>query len=284
MDPAPAGHRGGDARASTRESPIPLFWTGGWDSTYRLLTLLLVQQRCVQPYYVIDDARRRPSVPAERQAMQRIRQHIEARDPQAAARLLDTIECPLSAIAPDPGLQAHYEACLRQVVIGGQYEWLARFCRQRGIDGMELAIHLDDKARTLLADYVDGSRTALDARFAGLGPYELFRTFRFPLFDQSKTAMRERARQLGFEDLMKLTWFCHRPRGGQPCGTCNPCIYTIEEGLSDRIPPFGRLRYRLRVTPRLRHWLAGSPLLYLGVRTMYRRARALARCTLHSGA
>ena len=42
--------------------------------------------------------------------------------------------------------------------------------------------------------------------------------------------MRTQARQAGFDEIMSLTWFCHRPRHGQPCGTCNPCIYTIEEG------------------------------------------------------
>ena len=34
------------------DSPRRLLWTGGWDSTYRLLDLLLVQKQHVQPYYV----------------------------------------------------------------------------------------------------------------------------------------------------------------------------------------------------------------------------------------
>ena len=76
-----------------------------------------------------------------------------------------------------------------------------------------------------------------------------------------------------FEDVMKLTWFCHRPRRGQPCGTCNPCIYTIEEGLGERVPMSGRLRYHLRVIPRVRHWLTRHPDLYMRVRALYRRLR-----------
>ena len=35
-----------------------LFWTGGWDSTFRVLQLLLLHKRSVQPYYVIDEDRR----------------------------------------------------------------------------------------------------------------------------------------------------------------------------------------------------------------------------------
>jgi hypothetical protein len=61
---------------------------------------------------------------------------------------------------------------------------------------------------------------------------------------------------------------------GQACGTCNPCIYTIEEKLGERVPLAGRIRYRLRVVPRLRNWLAAHPGLYMKTRALYRRMRA----------
>ena len=41
-----------------RTKPINLFWTGGWDSTYRLLYLLIVEKKYVQPYYIIDLTRK----------------------------------------------------------------------------------------------------------------------------------------------------------------------------------------------------------------------------------
>jgi hypothetical protein len=85
--------------------------------------------------------------------------------------------------------------------------------------------------------------------------------------------MREEAMRQNFADLMQLTWFCHRPRKGQPCGTCNPCIYTIEEGLGDRIPFANRARYYVRVVPRLRHWLTRHPDLYGQIRAVYRKLR-----------
>ena len=94
------------------------------------------------------------------------------------------------------------------------------------------------------------------------------------LFDMTKRHMQAEARLSGFDDLMNLTWFCHRPRKGAPCGTCNPCIYTIEEGLGERVPLAGRVRYHLRVVPRLRRWLTRHPDLYMKVRGVYRRLRA----------
>lgn len=67
----------------------PLLWTGGWDSTFRLLSLLLGEQREVQPYYIIDSLRYRPAVPAEREAMRLIRQRLLRCHPDAAVRLAE---------------------------------------------------------------------------------------------------------------------------------------------------------------------------------------------------
>ena len=256
------------AQGSTR-----LLWTGGWDSTFRLLQLLLLERRSVQPYYVVEGARRSSS--AEQAAMRNIRELLRTSHPEASARLQETVEVPLDQIAADAHMFSNYENALYSGFIGGQYEWLARMCAQHGVTDMELAIHRDDKARELLAELIDVSRQQLDARFAGDARYELFQCFRFPLFDMTKQQMRSAARKDGFEDFMALTWFCHRPRAGQPCGVCNPCIYTIEEGLADRVPLAGRIRYRLRVLPRLRRLLTRHPELYMRVRGAYRKLRGL---------
>jgi hypothetical protein len=267
-----------DQSASARQraaAPVSLLWTGGWDSTFRLLTLLLQEGREVQPYYILDDPHHRPSVPADGHAMTRIREGLAERAPHAAALLGPTIECELREIAPNAEITEHFERSLRSAFIGGQYEWLARFCAEHGIQDLELSIHRDDRARELLEDLIDASRTRLDPRHAGDPRYELFKYFRFPLFDKTKQQMRQAGDAAGFSDLMALTWFCHRPVHGEPCGRCNPCVYTIEEGLADRVPLRGRIRYRVRVLPRLRRWLVSHPQLFLAMRAPYRRLRAL---------
>jgi hypothetical protein len=33
---------------------INLLWTGGWDPTYRLLELLLIEDQMVRPHYIVD--------------------------------------------------------------------------------------------------------------------------------------------------------------------------------------------------------------------------------------
>jgi hypothetical protein len=63
-----------------------LLWTGGWDSTFRLLWLVLVEQRPVQPVYLIDACR--GSTGMELRAMAAIRREVARQHPEAAARLL----------------------------------------------------------------------------------------------------------------------------------------------------------------------------------------------------
>lgn len=252
---------------------VQLLWTGGWDSTFRLLSLLILEAQVVQPHYILDREHYRPGLAAEQQAMQRIRERLRERYPRAAARLRPQLGCCVADIPAHEGIARQYEDCLRRGFIGGQYEWLARYCAAQGIESMELSIHRDDKARSLLAALMDDSGTKLDPHYAGDPRYELFKCFAFPLFDLTKQQMRATARAAGFEDVMNLTWFCHRPRAQQPCGVCNPCIYTIQEGLGDRVPLAGRIRFALRILPRLRHWLARHPDLYMRTRAVYRRCK-----------
>lgn len=258
----------------THESAVTrLLWTGGWDSTFRLLTLLFVERRAVQPFYVVDDLKRRPAVPAEMKAMRNIRQILENRHPEVAARLRPNLEYALADIARAPLITHHFEQSLKFGFFGGQYEWLARLCAQHHIEDMELSIHRDDKARELIANLIDVSRLRMDPRFAGDSRYELFRCFRFPLFDKTKLQMRSEAKTAGFDHLMELTWFCHRPVNGEPCGVCNPCVYTIQEGLGDRLSSRGRRRYQLRVVSRIRSALTRHTGLYLAARSLYRSLR-----------
>ena len=63
---------------------------------------------------------------------------------------------------------------------------------------------------------------------------------KYPVFRIDKLGMAQEAEREGWSDYMDMTWFCHSPVGGKPCGVCGPCVYTIEEGLARRIPPSRR--------------------------------------------
>ena len=228
------------------EPSIRLLWTAGWDSTYRLLTALLVHLKAVYPYYLMDPGR--PSTPNERRAMEQIAAALAKEHPQAAAKLHTPVVRSVAELKPDDGITARFERLRSRSHLGGQYDWLARFAVQDELDDLELSIHQDDRAAMFLQPHVVREDGGGDPYFRLRDDppdddLRIFRYFRFPIFDKTKRDMERDARRHGFADLMELTWFCHVPTpDGRPCGRCNPCRYTIEEGLARRIP----LRTRLR--------------------------------------
>jgi len=250
IDPAPPS-RLPPAASDADAGAAKLLWTAGWDSTFRLLEALLVRGRVVQPYYLIDPER--PSTPEELHAMQRVAAAVAAAHPGAAReRLRDTRIWKGTDVRPDAEITARYLRLKARSHLGGQYDWLARFAAQQGLSDLELAIHRDDRAAAFLEPHVV-------RRDGGGDPYyrlrddppdpdlRLFERFRFPVFDKTKRDMQRVAAERGFADILELTWFCHLPTPrGQPCGTCNPCRYTIEEGLGRRVPLRGRLRFHRR--------------------------------------
>jgi hypothetical protein len=104
-------------------------------------------------------------------------------------------------------------------------------------------VHVDDKVQALLSSMVSDFQQAdayrsyrVDPRHADRPEYTLFRYFSFPLFGIDKRAMQDEAGREGWSPYMHMTWFCHRPWRGQPCGACAPCVYAIEEGMAWRVP------------------------------------------------
>jgi hypothetical protein len=239
---AQAARAGGAQRSfpAADDAPVThLLWTGGWDSTFRLLDLLANQRRVVQPHYLEDATR--PSIAVEIDTMARIRAALAEQHPHTREMLLPTRFHRVWELPRDAEVDAAFAQACAVTFMGGQYAWLAAFCRAQRLAGLELCIHRDDKAHAVLERFVvaasgEGQGWRCDPVHRGTAEHTLFGDFALPLFEMSKLDMARRAREQGWHGLMAMTWFCHRPHGGQPCGCCNPCLYTIEEGLGWRIP------------------------------------------------
>ena len=109
-------------------------------------------------------------------------------------------------------------------------------------------MHRDDKAHTVLSPYVVKKKKfgmhnyLLDSNKTNCPERTVFKYFQFPVFDISKIEMNKISKNNNWDDIMHMTWFCHNPKNDQtPCGRCNPCIYTIEEGLGWRMPLSSRV-------------------------------------------
>jgi hypothetical protein len=261
--------------------PVNLLWTGGWDSTFRLLQLLLLRGRTVQPHYVIDADRL--STCAELRAMTNLKARLFAERPETRKLLLPTRFKELFEIQPNPDITAAFQRIHQRCFLGTQYDWLARFCEQTGLHdaevclvrGVGLGFALVSAVATLRGAG-EGASYKVDERHVGSDGHTLLRWFHFPVFDLSKLDMQTIARQEGFEEFLQMTWFCHSPRANsRPCGVCNPCIHTMKDGMGARFPFTSRLRYHLRIRARVRDWLRKHPALHARAKQLRSRGANL---------
>lgn len=224
---------------------IDVLWTGGWDSTYRVISAALIDHKTVVPHYIVDLGR--GSSLRELQAISDVRTALANIHPEAAARIKPLRITPVTEIVEDTELSAAYHRLTQQAHLGSQYDWLARYAKSEDLHHLELSVHVDDKAYHFLKGRVvateEGSWT-FDKRVDS--DEAIFRFFDFPLLEISKTQMKAEAERHGFIEALEKSWFCYSPIDQAPCGLCNPCRYTIEEGMEYRLPAKALRRHRTR--------------------------------------
>ncbi len=232
---------------------INLLWTGGLDSTCRVAELS-VHDVIVQPYYIIDKVR--GSVKHELQAISKITEMVRKK-PTTKCDLKDVIIIDIKSIPPMADIKEASDILKEKYHIGSQYEWLARFARQQGLV-MELGLQKSPRGKSynaiigesvLIEDNTDGIiQKRVDKEKSSKEITLVFgdMLFPMPMFDMEKPEEVEEMRQLGLDDLVKETWFCHRPIFGMPCGYCNPCKDALNEDMAYRVPLTGRLLGMMR--------------------------------------
>lgn len=238
--------------------PVNLLWTGGWDSSFQLLQLLLLHRRDVVPHYLLDPTR--PSSRVELLAMERIRNRLSDEYPHTRQSFKPLRQFNVADLAPDAGIKEAFGRIVAETFIGSQYEWLARFCKQQGIAQLELSagyrggrIHGIVEPFVMPADNGGYPTYRFDEQHRNTKEFAVFGGFSFPLFELCKLETAQIAEERGWLNILALTCFCHKPRNGtEPCGYCNPCLYAVDEGFGWRIPRRNRIKgvfYKALVRP-----------------------------------
>lgn len=228
---------------------VNILWTGGWDSTYRILELIFIYKKKVQPYYIKDSLRQSQSI--EIKTMKKIIKLISDHEEFEIGLLRPIKYVNVNDIKDNEIITNSFKSLVSKSFMGYQYEWLARFSKEFKRSGLELSIHRDDKASQFILDitnkqFIGGIPTYCLNENVSQDEKNVFGNFSFPLLHLSKTEMLENANKYNFGHIMKETWFCHTPLpNGKPCGVCNPCKYTREEGLMDRVPNPNKFTYLL---------------------------------------
>lgn len=240
---------------------VKIFWTGGWDSTFRILQLILLEKRKVQPYYIVDPARK--STYAEIKAMDKIKDQLFLKHPYTKELLLTTIVGSLSDIKANQEVTDTYLRILKQQPLGFQNDFLARYCLQERLEYIEMSVedspvglfHILIQSHSIEVNENGYTNYKIDSKYAGTDVYNLFKYFRYPILFITKLDMKGIAIKEEFEDLMDITWFCHDPQKHgtdyEGCGVCVPCIEVMSAGMENRMPLRSKIRYYFRVYPRI---------------------------------
>ena len=223
-----------------------LFWTGGWDSTFQLLQLLLIYDCEVTPFYLIDS--KRPSTGNELFAMTKMKKYLFKEFPRTKELLKPTRYYSTEDVKPDDLIEASFKKVRLKTHLGEQYNWMARVCKELGINDMNLSMEKAVKPSENHTFYrlkqkmdikvVNGQEVyQISKELEGEDVYNIIQYFYFPILDLTKFDMVQIAEKNGWMKVLSMTWFCFYPtRNNQPCGTCIPCQQRIKEGFMWNFP------------------------------------------------
>lgn len=218
---------------NTGQATIRLFWTSGWDSTFRLIQVLMTTDKTVEPHFII---RTEHSTGIEIDAQIKIRRMISRKYPEVMSRLLPTVYVNAELIPEFQDIKDEIEEQRKEGRhIDPQYDILANYCRKFDIDKIDVGIIREP----------DGdSEKWLDKHLRGV---KAFNSFSYPITQVTKEDIYKIAKEHGWDDIMNLTSFCRKPNFKvTPCGICGPCVDTVIAGLTYRFPIKSRLKANIQ--------------------------------------
>ncbi|WP_347924875.1 hypothetical protein [Pontimicrobium sp. SW4] len=210
-----------------------VLWTGGWDSTFRVIQLYRLGAT-IQPIYVIDH--NRISSSKELEAIENISSRIDLKFKHSKGQILPLKIIKRQDIPSNLSLKVIHKFLRYKVNLGKQYYWLACIAKKYEYKDLELSLHNEDLDKFFLFDQLIefkdekiGSNWRLNTKKIGFSRKYLFSNMTFPLVTISKPEMKTIAEENNFADLMELTWFCHKSNE-KPCGKCAPCKQYVRDG------------------------------------------------------
>ena len=256
------------------KNKVNLLWTGGFDSTFRMVQLSMLDVD-VQPYYIFD---KRTSENYELNAINSILRDIQEH-PKTKCHILPLIKFSTTELDADESVFQAYDRLFNRYTIGIQYEWLGRFSNV--VPGIELSVERSEMGRVYNCLQQNGkfirvdngvvSYYIVDKENSSPDLVKVFGNFHFPhpLFATTKLQMVDIYKEWGYEQVMLKTWFCHTPIKNRPCGLCTPCMAIMMEGLSFRIPASGIQRFHIKQKYGDALWFKRLMKYYLKIATVY---------------
>lgn len=228
---------------------VRLLWTGGWDSTFRMVQLSHMEGVEVQPVYITGT--RKPNVKQEMRAIRRIWRALMEKLPKCRFHHVEYIEMEKDFTVPRKFDEAYRRLQERFPALGRQYRMLGAYAALH--PGVELGEeHYYEKPGTLYSIFNAVGGLRFDGDGIGHLPGTildpdiqlLFGNYSFPIARYREVEMKEMVEKWHDEDVMAHVWFCQEPIHGKPCGCCVPCQIKMKAHMDFLLPEESQKRYR----------------------------------------
>ena len=209
---------------------IKIFWTGGLDSTFRLVQLLLTTTNIVEPHYIV---RHEDSTGIEINTMIQIRRTLVRKYPEIRSRFLPTVYINEAYIPAFKDIDEQIEELMKKGKVAEQYHIMSYYCREFNIDKIEVSLTRISGEKTFFNDFKDSPA---------------FKSFTYPTIELTKIDMLGIAKKNNWDDILFMTSFCRRPINKlTPCGVCGPCVDAVASGMGSRFPLKSRIKAKLQI-------------------------------------
>jgi hypothetical protein len=218
----------------TNVKKTDIFWTGGLDSTFRLVQLLTSDM--IQPHYIL---RSEDSTGNEIDAQIQIRRMIVNQFPEVRSRFLPTIYTNGDLIPSFEDINEQINELSKTIKVREQYKIMSNYCRAFNIDQIEVSlIRLSGEHGPSFENFNSPA----------------FKSFFYPILEITKKELYKTAKKNHWNQILKQTSFCRRPRKKiRPCGLCGPCADAVESGMGFRFPILPYFKARLQI-PLRKYW------------------------------
>jgi len=209
---------------------IKIFWTGGLDSTFRLVQLLFTTKHIVEPHYIV---RHEDSTGIEIDTMIQIRRALTRKYPEVRSRFLPTVYVNEAYIPEFEDVKEEIEELKKKGKVAEQYLIMSNYCREYSIDKIEVALTRISGEKAFFTDFKNSPA---------------FKSFTYPTVELTKKEMLSIAIKNKWDDILFMTSFCRRPVNKlTPCGVCGPCVDAVASGMGSRFPLKARIKAKLQI-------------------------------------
>lgn len=205
-----------------------LFWTGGYDSTFRLCELLINKKKTVQPIYVSynldsensNDTWVRKNRKNELETMNNIKNILFIRFPYVRELLRPTQFIENNFIDKEYDIKIHNlnlwprKRKIHQYTHLGKITYHMKVPIELGV----LGIDLDSNFIKYINKYINKETNKLNVD----KNHPLY-YFEFPLFNKTKKDLCKIAKESNFDDIIRKSWSCWFPKNNKPCKKCPMC-------------------------------------------------------------